>query len=157
MRPQAPRQPRAAQCRIAPAEYRTPESAQCERNRRYRPAREDLFEAGAEWRDLAIAGQAAFGKEADQFAIRQRAIDLCKRAIEQCRVFLASRDRDRLCRAENETQARDVEDLVIHHEAHRPAHDTADDQRVHVADMVADQQRGAFIGNPLESLGLDPV
>ena len=73
------------------------------------------------------------------------------------RVFLGRGNGDGPCGAEHEVQQRHLEDVVIHHKAHRAAHGTGQNQRVHEADVVADQHAGAFFRDVLQPLVADAV
>ncbi len=48
--------------------------------------------------------------------------------------------------AEDPLHDRQLEDPVMHHEAHRPRDRAGEDQRVHVADVVADDDRRPVVG-----------
>ena len=90
--------------------------------------------------------------------VGQRRVDLVERALHQRRVLARAGDRDRLGGAEDPAHHRDVEDPVVHHEAHRPRDAAGQDQRVHVADVVAHDQRRAFVGHvSLDAVHAQPV
>ena len=145
------------QHRIAPAPHAAPQAAQRDRDHRHRPPRQDLLHPRPERRDLAIAAQPAFGKDAYHFAGGQRFVDRVVCPLQYRGILLVARDRNRLGGTEHEAQQRDVEDPVIHHEAHRPTQVRHQQQRVHEADVVAHQQRRTFLGNLRGAIDAHPV
>ena len=86
-------------------------------------------------------------------SLGQCGIHFVERALHQRRVFLRAGDRDGFRGLEDPAHHRDVEDLVVHDEAHRARDRRREDQRVHVADVVAHDQRSAFVGH----IGFDAV
>ncbi len=142
---------------ILAREEAAPQAAQRHRHHRHRGALDDAAHAVLERIHLAGGRDLALGEDADHLALGQRGGDGVVGALEQRLVFVRRRNGDRLDRAEEPGQQRHAEDSVVHHEAHRPAHEGPHHHRVDKADMVADQQARALVGNPLVALHLHAV
>ena len=139
-----------AQARRVPREQAFPQARQRHRDHRHRRARDDLSDAGTERPHLAVAGEAAFREQADQLARLERHGDLVVGAVQGVGVLARRRDRDGAHGAEEEAQHRDAEDAAVHHPADRPPAGGGDHQRVDVGDVIAHQDRGAFIRDALD-------
>src|SRR3954471_4507066 len=137
---------------VAPAEDTAPHTSQRQRHDGHGTARKDLIDTRTEGRNTAVPGEATFGEDTDHFARGQRLIDQLEGALELCLVFVAPCNRNCLCGAKDEVQHRNIEDLVIHDEAHRPPYAGHEDQRIHEANVVAHHQRGTFVGDVLQAI-----
>ena len=121
------------------------------------PALENLLDALLELVELAVLRELALGEDADDLAVGELGVDLVEGLLQCRRIFVARRDGNGARGAEDEAHDRDLEDVVVHDEAHRPAHAAADDQRIHEAHVVADDEHGSGLGNVLEAAHLDAV
>src|SRR4029078_223408 len=95
--------------------------------------------------------------DADDVAVGQLPVDRRERALHDAGIFLCHGYRDGLGGAEHVLHDRRFEDLVVHHEAHRPAHAAHDDQRIHEADVVAYEQHRTVFRNVFQPGGTDAV
>ena len=118
-------------------EEAAPEVVNGDRNHRCRVAREHPLDAAFVFAQLPVAGQLAFGEDADEVALANGVVHVFKGGEEQIAVFALSGDGECACAFEDVAQYRDLENLVIHDEAHRAADGDHENQRVHVAQVVA--------------------
>src|SRR5690606_26505431 len=99
----------------------------------------------------------AFREDAHHFTGIQLCGDALERLVVDLRVTRLRIDRDRLAGAENIVEHRHVIDRLEHDEAHRAANGAGHDQRIDIADMVAHQHAGTFLGDIVEAIMLHAV
>ena len=83
------------------------------------------------------------GKDADDFAVGELGVDAVEGLLQRGRILARRRDGNGARGAEDEAHDRDLEDVVIHDEPHRPPHAATDHQRIHEAHVIADDERRA--------------
>ena len=136
----------------AVAEDRTPQPIDDHRDDRHAgPARDELV-APTQRQHAARAGEAALGEDADDLAARQGV----GRPLDRVLGLLLG-DRHGPHHARDHAHHRHALETFPGEEAYRPAEQDADDDGVHVGDMVADDQRAAGGRQVLQSLGPDAV
>ena len=96
----------------------------------HRSAGDDFLDARPESPDLAVGGNATFREYTDDIARRELGVHFCECLVHEPLVFPRGSDRNRLRMLEQETQQRELEDLVVHDEANGPAHRSGNQQRI---------------------------
>src|ERR1022692_4010303 len=125
------------------AEKATPQAAQGHWHHRSRRLFENALKAGAKCVELARVGQPSLGKDADNFSRVERFRGLLEGAFLHRRIFFRRSDRYRVHVAEDEIQHRNAKNPMIHDKTYRPPHARRDDDRIDIADMVADDHAAA--------------
>src|SRR6266851_7518324 len=138
-----------------PGKETAPQSAQCERDHGDGGALDDAADSRPKWVEVAVIGNLALRENNHQIALLQRLSDLFIGSLERLRVLACGSNRNCASGAKNEVEHRDLENLMIHDEAHRTRAGGGDHQRVHVAHVVAHQDRGPRLGDVLEPGFLD--
>ena len=118
---------------------------------------QNALDAGAELIDGAIFGELALREDAQQVALAQGGADLAEGRLVGARVGAAAGDGDGPAGAEHEVQHRPLEDRLVHDEADGPPHRPGEQHGIHIADMVADDDGGAFVRHPIQPLVRHPV
>ncbi len=141
----------------AVAEEAAPEPSQSHGNNGYGTAFEDNLYSAAEGPDFSIGGQSSFGDDAHHVA----GIQFFVNAFESCVIDLwhpvAGPYGNGFGEPENGTEYRRLEYVVVHNEPHRSPHGTRNDQRIHIGNMVADQQYRAFLRDAVQAFVAYPI